>query len=179
LNAERDEVDQIRLEVIDHTFSFVMFLTLLLELFDGLDKRTRDVMNDLRMDTSSLAARPKLYGTVESLRRLRDKMIAHTADNKPYKDDTMSDRLAYLRWQVGHWGPDCDYRKKRLNTFGLGNGVERSKHAVPPTFDQMIADAQIYIDECASVIARNVQVLAAELAQAQSDEYVSVGFYKV
>jgi len=169
--------EEIRLETIETTYSFVTFLFLVLGFYKGVLKQIVAVASDLRLDIGSLVEYPKESGPILTLRTIRNKMVAHTADIEPRADDSLPNRLAYLEWYVGHWGSHQDTRNRRLNTFGLGVGRETSTHVVPPSFEGMVDAAQSFICLCEEAISRNTRYLVEHIEGNNSEEYAFVGYY--
>jgi len=168
--------DEIRIETIEDTFSFITFLLLLLDFHKGIYIDIRNLYSGLNLDRKLIPKYPSETKEISILRTIRHKMIAHTADIQPYKD-TIANRLAYLTWYVGYWGSKQETRLRRLNTFGLTAGNERSTHVIPPTFMEMIDIAQSFIYLCEECIRKNADMLVEQIKSQRSEMYAFVGYF--
>lgn len=174
-----DEVEEdIRLETIEIFYSFIIFLMLVLGFYRGIFKKIRDVIVDLNIDRTPLSEYPHEPKLIKTLRTIRNKMVAHTADIEPRKDDSIPNRLAYLSWYVGCWGSQYETRNRRLNTFGLGVGKESSTHVIPPILDDIVDDVQAFIRLCDEHIHKNCNYLIEQIKAHKSDRYFFIGYYK-
>lgn len=167
----------IRLESIETTFSFITMLFLMLGFYKGVLREVDRCASELGLDTTPLLPFPPETPAMAKLLTLRNKMVAHTADIEPRKDDTQPNRLAYLDWFVGYWGAERETRNRQLNAFSLSVGSEQSTHVVPPTFAQIVADVQTYINICDERLSRNCNYLVEQVKSSRPKGFLFVGYY--
>lgn len=171
--------DRLRLEVIEDTFSFITFFFLLVGFHLEIRKQIKAEMDELCLDSTGIPNFPPEVDAIKTLRIIRNKIVAHTADAEPKGNDTISNRLAYLDWYVGYWGWQKDSRNRRLNTFGLSVGGEHSTHEIPPTFSEMVNEAQRYLRLCEGCVRTSADLMAKGIRQAQPDGYHVSGEHAV
>lgn len=175
-----EEIDEnIRYELIQTIFSYTTFLFLLI----GFYKKTNVNLNDLikRTDFVLKEALPfpkeSESGTIKILRKIRNKMIAHSAYTEPKPDDSQQNQFAYLQWFVGFWGNKTDYMNRQLNSFGLSIEGKSSNHVVPPRFDVLVQDSENYLKQCEFVLNHNATLLVNELNSKEHKDYMFITFY--
>jgi len=181
-----DELEEeIRLETIEDTFSFITFAELLAGFYRGIDKEIKKVASFLNIDSTALAPGPRIEDSpvIEALHTIRNKMVAHTAalDPNPKKDDSIPNNLAYLRWYVGHWESRQETRNRRLNTFSVGvqkglSETEVSNHAIPPPFEDMVTEFKSHIAAWEKCIEDTGRKLEEHVRGGQSHGHIFVGY---